>query len=167
MITSKLIIDRLVAPSQVQQALERAGATDCEWHEGGPASEGKIHIAHYLHFTFLGERRQLQYFFSVVSEPDKKDDGLSLSINWWGHDQEIMAALKGAFGGRWYRDENLTPLEARGGMDDILKTDDIETHLMRTIFEMLLLTAKRMKYDVAFFQLYDGNKLDPAVKELI
>lgn len=158
MITSRLIVDRLIAPSQVQVAMERIGGTDFKWFGSGVCYADQTHYDQYLHFKYKGEERQLQYFFTPAC--DKGHEGLTLSVNWWGSDQEIMAALKGAFGGKWYRDDDLTELEPRAGMEDIMQKECIEGRLIFFIFSTLITNCQRLGVPLTFFQLYDHNKLD-------
>lgn len=153
MITSKLVIPIIVAPSQVQKALERLGAKECKWVAGGSVYSAQAHFDYYFFFTLNDEKRQLQYFMSPM------ENGCSLSVNWWGSDEAIMSTLKGAFGGEWFRDDEAHALEAAPGYDDILDPTTTETHLMMHIFDRSFVNAVKLDYGVKFCRIQGSNKL--------
>ena len=143
-ITSRLHLNRLVAPSQIQTVIERIGGTELRWEDGMIMPKQPTLICLYLHFTFKKERRMLQYFFSPSGAKDQKHYGLSLNLGADG--AEVLAAMKGAFGGDYTWNDEDQELEPTAGMEDILRTDTAEDILLRTLFVVCKTNCEKAGY---------------------
>ena len=130
--SSSLNLNHLVPVSQIRTVLERIGSTNVRPSQTYCGGDSSTFFVSFL-FDYKGENRKLMYFFGPGSD---NDFGACLSINQWGHDEEIIAGLKGAFGGQWIVDDEQKDLEGTPSLEDIAGPSD-EDGMLIFIFNAL------------------------------